>query len=214
MGTLRLLTFFACLCLGTASAAATEVVAKGLVRDRAMLVIDGQTRFLKVGESSPEGVKLVSSNSREAVVDIHGERHDIRLSQTIASSFSESQGEEVRVRRGEDSHYRVSGAINGKPVEMMVDTGATAVVLSSEEARRLGINFENGRKAMSSTASGRAKTWLVNLRSVRVGTIELNGVQGAVIVGSFPEQILLGNSFLSRVSVTEEGGVMVMRSRF
>lgn len=214
MRALRLLTLFACLYLGAVAAVATEVVAKGLFRDRAMLVIDGQTRFLKVGETSPEGVKLVSSSSRKAVVEIAGERHDIRLSQTIASSFSEAQGEEVRVRRGPDSHYRVSGAINGRPVEMMVDTGATAVVLSSETARRLGINFENGREAMSSTASGRAKTWLVNLRSVRVGTIELNNVQGAVIVGSFPEQILLGNSFLSRVSVTEEGGVMVMRSRF
>ncbi|MCK9505103.1 MAG: TIGR02281 family clan AA aspartic protease [Porticoccaceae bacterium] len=194
--------------------AAPEVKVQGLFANRAVLLIDGEIRLLKAGERSPEGVLLVSSTSREAVVEIGGVRKTLGLSQQIAGSFTEAESNEVRVPRDSDSHYRVGGAINGKPVTMMIDTGATAVVLNLNDARRLGIDYRKGTKSFSSTAGGIVNTYSVVLDRVSVGNILLYNVQAAVVVGDFPQQILLGNTFLSRVSMVEEGGVLVIRNKF
>ncbi|MGD9660302.1 MAG: TIGR02281 family clan AA aspartic protease [Porticoccaceae bacterium] len=194
--------------------ASPEVSVQGLFANRAVLVINGEIRLLKAGERSPEGVLLVSSTSKEAVVEIGGVRKTLGLSQQIAGSFTEAETNEVRIPRDRDSHYRVGGTINGKPVTMMVDTGATAVVLNLNDAKRLGIDYRKGTKSFSSTAGGIVNTYTVDLDRVSVGNILLYNVRAAVVVGDFPQQILLGNTFLSRVSMVEEAGVLVIRNKF
>ncbi len=202
------------LALPTAAQAAPGVVAKGLFGGRAILEINGEAHLLKAGERSPEGVLLVSSTSREAVVEIAGVRHTLTLSRQIAGSFSQAQPTTVRVLRDADSHYRVRGAINGRPVTMMVDTGATAVVMNVNDARALGVDYRNGQPSRASTAGGMVDSYVVDLDRVSVGGITVHSVRGAVIIGDFPEQILLGNTFLGRVSMQEEEGVLVLRAKF
>lgn len=197
----------------TLAQAAPDVVVKGLFANRAILVIDGETRMLKVGQTSPEGVKLLASTSREAQVEIAGERRALTLSRQISATYKAAEKAEVRIPRGADSHYWVRGAINGKPVSMMVDTGATMLAMSSREAARLGIEFRAGQRSQAQTAGGVVDSFVVRLDKVSIGPIVVHQVLATVVEGAFPQQILLGNSLLSRVEMREERGVLVLRQK-
>jgi aspartyl protease family protein len=170
--------------------------------------------LLRVGEVSPEGVELVSSSSREAVIEVDGRRHKLGLSTRIAATYRDADVAEVRIPRGSDSHYMAGGSINGHPVTMLVDTGATLVAMNVHDARRLGVQFRNGRRGTASTAGGRVDTFVVNLNTVRIGGLEVRNVSAAVLVGDYPETILLGNSLLDRLEMSQEAGVLVLRKKY
>ena len=212
-GRIRLLLAVAGLASGPL-AAAPELVVRGLFADRAILVIDGEARVLKVGEVSPEGVKLVVSSSRQAKVEIDGQRRVLTLTRQIAATYTAAESSEVRIPRDIDSHYRVTGQINGHRVEMMVDTGATLIAMNIHHAKRLGIDYRAGRPGKSYTAGGVVTNYLVDLDRVSIGGISFRGVPAAVVDGDYPQQILLGNSLLSRLEMQEEGGVLVLRQKF
>ncbi len=108
--------------------------------------------------------------------------------------------------------YWVNGAINDFQVKFVVDTGATLISMNRHQARRIGLNYKmEGKKSVSSTASGLTRIYLVNLKKVKVGDIELNDVPGSVHDGDYPEFILLGNSFLSKVSLKREGAILQLQ---
>lgn len=65
-----------------------------------------------------------------------------------------------------------------------------------------------------STASGTANAWRVKFDRVKIGSLEVLGVDGVVVQGSAPTEVLLGMSFLSRVSWREEQGMLVLESKF
>ncbi|MAT52662.1 MAG: TIGR02281 family clan AA aspartic protease [Porticoccaceae bacterium] len=203
-----------CLLFVSGVCTATTIEVKGLFNGRAILVIDGQNRLLKAGETSPEGVLLVASNSKSAEVEINGERQTLSLSRRISTSFSAAEKAELRVPRAADSHYWVRGTINGHPVQMMVDTGATLVAMNSRDADRLGIDYQQGKRGRSATASGLVNNYIVQLDKVTLGTITVRQVPAAIIEGDFPVQILLGNSLLGRLEMQMESDVMVLRQKF
>ena len=194
--------------------AAPEIVASGLFNGKALLTIDGKPRLLKVGASSPEGVKLLSSNSQEANILVAGQTLTLHLSERISTAFKKPSFSETKILRSRNGHYFTSGAINGRPAKFMVDTGATAIAMNINEARRLGIDLRQAKPGMSSTAGGMVETFRVVLDKVSVGNVILHSIQASVINGDFPEQILLGNSFLSKVEMTEEAGVLVFRKKY
>ena len=108
---------------------------------------------------------------------------------------------------GSGGHFNAAGAINGKPVNFMVDTGATTIALSQAEANRIGLDWKRGRPGMSSTANGPVPVYAVNLTSVRVGTVEIANVAAVVLPSDMP-LVLLGNSFLNRFSMRRDSDVM------
>lgn len=198
-----------------AAIAATRVTVVGLFKDTAIVVIDGKRRLLRAGDTSPEGVKLLSATSTEAVLEIDGERKRYGLGGRIGGSYAPSEQPTVRIWPTPNRMYMVVGSINGYPVDFVVDTGATLVSLSGREARRLGIDYRVvGTPGQSSTASGIDKIYLVNLDRVRVGDIELRNVQGAVHDGDFPPATLLGMSFLGRLSMRQDGQVLELKKKF
>ncbi len=194
--------------------AAPEIVASGLFKDKALLTIDGQPHMLKVGASSPEGVKLLSSDSQQATVLVAGQTLTLFLSERVSTSFKKPEFTEVKIRRNSNGHYFAAGAINGRSVAFMVDTGATTIAMNMNEARRLGIDFRKARLGMSSTAGGLVETFRVVLDKVSVGNVTLYRIPASVMNGEFPEHILLGNSFLSKVQMSEQSGVLVLRKRY
>lgn len=194
--------------------AAPEIIASGLFKDKALLTIDGNPHLLKVGASSPEGVKLLSSNSKQASILVEGEILTLHLSQRISSAFKKPTFTEVKIPRSSNGHFFTAGAINGRPAKFMVDTGATVIAMNMNEARRLGIDLRQAKKGMSSTAGGMVETFRVVLDKVSVGNVALHSIPASVIDGNFPEHILLGNSFLSRVEMTEQAGVLVFRKKY
>ena len=183
--------------------AAPEIIASGLFKGKALLTIDGKPHLLKVGASSPEGVKLISSNSQRANILVEGQTVTLRLSERISAAFKKPEFSEAKILRSRNGHYFTAGTINGRPAKFMVDTGATAIAMNINDARRLGIDLRQAKPGMSSTAGGMVETFRVVLDKVSVGNVTLHSISASVINGDFPEQILLGNSFLSKVEMTE-----------
>ena len=195
--------------------AATKVTVVGLFKNTAIVVIDGTRRLLRSGDTSPEGVKLISATSSEAVLEIDGEQKHYGLGGQIGGSYARPEQAKVRIWPTPDHMYVVLGSINGFPVKFIVDTGATLVSLSGREAKRLGIDYRVvGTPGQSSTASGVEKIYVVNLDKVKVGDIEIRNVRGAVHDGDFPPATLLGMSFLSRLTIRQDGLVLELEKKF
>lgn len=192
-----------------------KVVVVGLFKDRAIVNIDGQQRVLSIGVASPEGVTLISADSREAVLEIGGVRGTYMLGTHIGGRFKEpAAGKIVTVAPDANGMYLVNGAINGFQVDFVVDTGATYIAMNENQAKRLGLDYKlDGREAQSSTASGIARIYLVTLAKVRVGDIEIRDVAGAVHDGDHPAVILLGNSFLNQVDLAREGALLQLKEK-
>lgn len=199
-----------CCCVYAGLASALDVTVQGLFKGSAVLTINGKQQLLKAGKTSPEGVKLLSATSRLAVLEINGERHEMGISQSIAASFREPEKAQVRLQSGRGGHYYAAGQINGRPVDFLVDTGATHIAMNKATAQRLGINYRAGRESRASTAAGIVPTFIVNLARVTVGGISVDNVTASVHLDGSPTIVLLGNSFLGQLELKQEDGVLVM----
>jgi len=195
--------------------AGMDVRVVGLFADRAVLLIEGQQRLLRVGQTSPEGVKLVSASSESAVLLIDGEEVTARLDGRVSARKRSAAVKEVQVWRNTTGMYTTVGSINGLPVSFLVDTGATQVAMNASQARRLGIDYHvTGRPAEVTTASGVERAWLVMLDSVKVGDLEVRNVPAVVLEGAQPQVTLLGMSYLGRMEVLHEGQLMTLRKKY
>ena len=207
--------YLALLCLICSSLwAGPDIQANGLFKNKALLTIDGNSRLLKAGETSPEGVQLIRSNSKQAVIKVDGRELTLRVSQRISSSFSAAKETVVSLSRRANGHFYARGAINGYPASFMVDTGATAVAMNLNDARRFGIDISKSVVSTASTAGGIVKTYVVNLNKISVGAITVHNIPATVVDGDHPVQILLGNTFLSQVEMSEKSGVLVLKKKF
>jgi len=103
--------------------------------------------------------------------------------------------------------------VNGQDVKMMVDTGATMVVLSSQTASRLGLApFPGDYKGHVQTANGVARVAPVMLKEMQIGGIALYNVEAWVLDNAAGNVDLLGMSFLKRLaSVEQRAGTLVLR---
>lgn len=198
----------------TVAVATPDIRVSGLFSGKALLQIDGQTRMLSVGETSPEGVKLLACDSQQAEVEVDGQKVVLGLSKAISSKYKKPERREVRINRGDNGHFETMGRINGKPVKFMVDTGATAIAMSLKEAKRLGINYRKGDVSQVNTASGISSSISITLDKVSVGGITLRQVQAVILMGDYPQQVLLGNSFLKLLEMKEERGVLVLSTKY
>jgi aspartyl protease family protein len=193
-----------------------RLVVLGLFRDRAVVQIGEQRRVLRAGETSPEGVKLVSASPREAVIEIDGERGTYPLGGHISTRFdrAEDRGPSLQLWPDRDGTYSTTGSINGFPVAFLVDTGASKVAMNALEATRLGIDYRVvGTPALAATASGVVRSYEVVLARVKVGEIELTNVPAGVLDGPHPREVLLGMSFLEQLDMTREGKRLELRKR-
>jgi len=201
----------------TAASAASvgRVEVQALMKDAAMLRIDQGQHMLRVGERSPEGVKLVAASPREAVIEVEGQRRTLTLSNRIAGNFEEPTQSEVQIARNQNQQYLTTAEINGRRVLVQVDTGANSVAMSGNEASKLGIDYQRkGTPTMIGTASGVAQGYAVVLDKVTVGGISASFVEATVIEGNFPMHVLLGTTFLQHVGMREEGGIMYLKQKF
>ncbi len=119
----------------------------------------------------------------------------------------------VTIPADASGHFFVQAAINGTQVRMMVDTGATGVVLSREDARRVGINPQpSDFTARTSTANGIVSVAPTVLKEVVVGEILVRDVLAIVHPDTRFQGSLLGMSFLSRLSLFEvSGGRLILK---
>ena len=205
------LTLF--LCIFTPLCFGLEIEAKMLAQGSAVLVIDGKQRMLREGNRSPEGVLLISANGKQAVLEIDGKRKTISLSRSITSQFKKADKTEVRIASGRGGHHFTKGLINGTPVDFVVDTGASIIAMNHFVAEQLGIDYRGGTPITVNTANGTAKAFMVTLSSVSIGNIVVRQVDAAVSTTDSPTVVLLGNSYLSKVDLRIDQGVLVLKEK-
>ena len=113
------------------------------------------------------------------------------------------------LQRGPDGHFYADAQVNGTTIRFMVDTGASVVVLTPEDAQRAGIQLPSER-ATAMGVGGPIEVTPVMLDRIAIGGIEARGVRAAV-AEELPIS-LLGQSYLSRVGTVEiRGDRMVLR---
>ena len=108
--------------------------------------------------------------------------------------------------------YAAEALINGLPVRMLVDTGASDVFVSASTAARLGLVPSGGGKRMIQTANGRSTATPAVLRSLSLDGLYMNNVGALVLAPEAGEINLLGESFLKRlISVEQRDGMLILR---
>ena len=200
-----------------ASATAQQVAFNGsLGAQAAVLVIDGQPRTMRVGETL-QGVRLVSMEGGNAVIETNGARRSLRLGATQSNlgygGGGSQGGRQIVLSAGSGGHFTALGSINGRATQFLVDTGATAISIGQQEAEAMDIKFRNGRRIVTQTANGQAAAYLIVLASVRIGDVEVNNVDAIVIPGQM-SHVLLGNSFLSRFQMRRDNDILTLDLRY
>ncbi|WP_243392925.1 retropepsin-like aspartic protease family protein [Kinneretia aquatilis] len=182
----------------------------------ALLLIDGEPRTVPVGETV-RGVKLLSLADAQAVVEIKGRRVNLVLGASPGrvgdGAAAANTGRKIVLSSGHGGHFTTVGNINGHSTQFLVDTGATAISISQSEAERMGLRYREGRRTMTQTANGIIPAYALMLDTVRIGDVEVRGIE-AIVVPSQMSHVLLGNSFLTRFQMKRDNDVLTLDLRY
>lgn len=200
-------------CAATAHAI-EKLEVQGLFSNKAVIKVDGKRHVLAVGLTSPEGVKVVSINAHGAVLEVAGKQKQYDLGSNVSTSFEKRKSSTEKIFVNAGGMYMTFGNINGRSVHFLVDTGASAIAMNTDQAKKIGIRYDKtGVPANVSTASGYEKAYRVRLKSVSVGNITQTNVEAFVIEGNHPGPILLGMTFLGSLDVEQSGTAMTLRQK-
>ncbi|MEM8626429.1 MAG: TIGR02281 family clan AA aspartic protease [Pseudomonadota bacterium] len=139
-----------------------------------------------------QAVRLVAQTSSDGT---------LRVANRVATRAA------VRIRQNRDRQFRAAVTVNGAPVDMLVDTGASLVLLRQGDARAIGIDID--RLAFSvpvRTANGTAYAARIKLRELRIGPVSIGNVEALIAKPGTLHRSLLGMSFLSRLRSYEFTG--------
>jgi aspartyl protease family protein len=152
--------------------------------------------------------------------DIQGARHALLGLETRTPNHTAAPGAArahsdriVEIKAGAHGHYFASAEVNGRPIDVLVDSGASIVALTYDDARRAGV-FVRGSDYTQrvSTANGFARVAPVVLDRISIGTITVRNVPAAVTEPGSLATSLLGMSFLARLQrVDMRAGTLVLQ---
>ncbi|KQO24145.1 peptidase A2 [Acidovorax sp. Leaf76] len=210
---LPLAPVIAALCLAPAWAHAQSVGIAGMLGSKALLVVDAHPpRALGAGDEF-QGVKVLSVGKEEATVEVKGAQRVLRLGEApVSVGRKGGSGRRVVLMADSSGHFVNSGMINGRVMQYMVDTGATSVAIGRNDADRLGLKYQSGQPVRMNTANGVSQGWRMKLDSVRIGDVEVFGIEAVVMSQPMP-YILLGNNLLNEFHMTRNNNEMVLEKR-
>lgn len=144
------------------------------------------------------------------VIAAFGLWNDIRQTVRPTQSVISAQGR-IELPRAPDGHYYLTAEVNGAAIRFLVDTGATDIFLSREDAIAAGLDPANLAFIGSAmTANGEVRTAPVRLESIRLGPHEDRGLRAFVNAGEMRES-LLGMTYLQRfLSVEIRQGALIL----
>lgn len=201
-----------CLLLSSALAA-QEVGLAGIIGSKALLKINGGApRAVPVG-ATVDGVKVVSVQGEQVVVEINGRKRPLRVGQNAVGVAASSDSDRLVLQADGQGHFYTTGTINGVSVRFLVDTGASMISLGASDARRMGLDFNRGQKGISQTANGQVVVSKIQLDNVRIGGMTLHQVDAVIHQSDLPIA-LLGMSVLNRMEMQRDGSTMTLKRRF
>ena len=200
-------------------AVAQQVALSGVAGGKALVIIDAAApRFLSPGQAH-QGVKLLSMQGDSAVFEVNGQRQTLRVGDAPVSVgkgqavYESGAPQRIVLTADSQGHFMPPGQINGRAVQFMVDTGASMVIMSASDARRINLDYEKGRKVAVSTANGSVVGYQVQLDSVRVGDAQVYSV-AAIVLPQPMAFVLLGNSFLTRFQMQRNNDQLTLDRRY
>lgn len=117
--------------------------------------------------------------------------------------------QELVLKRNRAGHYVAPGAINGRPVIFLLDTGATWVAVPAPQGPALGLT--PGARGTSQTANGSVAIRFTTIDRLTLGPFELRGIPAALNPGMDNDEILLGMSVLKHLEFTQRGNTLILR---
>lgn len=109
-------------------------------------------------------------------------------------------GRNARIKGDRRGHFTTNARMNGRTVEVLVDTGATSVAINKSTARRLGIKISaSDFKYKVNTANGTVKAASVMIDRVEIGRVSVKNVRAAVLPDNSLSSTLLGMTFLGQL---------------
>lgn len=202
---------------GVEAAWAASVTLTGMLGNRALLIVDGGAPKSVAPGESHQGVKVISTRGDEAVLAVGGKTLTLRVGDAPASvgtrANADGGGNKVVLTANSGGHFMANGSINNRPVQFMVDTGATQVAMGAAEAERLGIAYTSGQPVRLNTANGQVQGYRLRLDSVRLGDVNVFGLDAVVTPQPMPF-VLLGNSFLTRFQMRRDADQMTLERRY
>ena len=174
--------------------AAPSVALNGMIGTSALLVINGGAPRAVAPGSAVQGVKVISTQGDEAVVEIEGKRLTLRVGEApgkVQGSAPSASGNRIILTADSRGHFFTDGAINGRPIRFMVDTGASYVALSESMAQNLGLNYKSAQ---------------------RVNNVMVYNIDAVITPANMPAA-LLGNSFLNKFHMERNGSRMELTKR-
>ena len=133
---------------------------------------------------------------------------DIRGS--ILPDQTVTQSGQIEVPRAQDGHYYLTLVIDGTKIEFLADTGASTVVLSDRDARKLGIDLDGlAYLGQAETANGVVRTASVSLKDVELGPFRDRKINASVTKGAM-EVSLLGMDYLGLYRIEIDQGKMIL----
>ncbi len=146
---------------------------------------------------------LAAVGAAHAVISLDEARAAAPLQAQVATRVEPAGAAPASVSKGPDGHYWAEANVEGRAVRFLVDTGATAVALTAEDARRLGYDPSKLNYTYDvMTAEGRVKAAGVKLASVSIAGARVNDVDALVIEKGLHTS-LLGMSYLGRLQAFE-----------
>ncbi len=190
----------------SATAQATTVMVMSLETDRAQVLVNGAAvRTLRTGQTSPEGVRLVAADRTKAVLEVEGKTLTLGIGQSTVAT--------VELKADARGHFVTTAYINGVPTRALIDTGATSVAISTDEAQRMGISYASAPPVRLSTAGGPRTGYRVVLPTVSVGSITLQNVEGTVVERGELSITLIGMTYLNGVDLRRAGDTLTLTRR-
>jgi aspartyl protease family protein len=134
-----------------------------------------------------------------------------RVAEASGSSPSTSRAGETVLQREANGHFYADAQVNYGRVRFLIDTGASTIALTQDDARRANVSFDTSRfEPVGSGASGPVYGQVVMINSIEIEGKRATGLPGVVLRDA--DTSLLGQSFLRRMqSVAIEGDRMVLR---
>jgi aspartyl protease family protein len=206
---LLLLTMGAAALTFAPAVAAQTVTWGGAMGDRVALVIDGQVRVASAGSVFGD-LRVHRVTASDVEYEVAGVRQRLAAGGApVAVGSGARAPASLQLQVGADRLYHVEAKVNGRVLPAVVDTGASLVTLSVEQARSLGLDWQRGQPTPVQTANGRISGWSLRLARLAVGPFDLRDVEAVVLETDLPH-LLVGNSFLRRFQVTQREDQMTL----
>jgi len=201
-----ILALLVCMTSASNVYSAPKINYRGMVNDTVWIWVNGRLIKLTPGQTSKNGIKLLSANLEAIVVLVEGKRYRYKKNNSQGTILDNK----VTLISGPDSSgYWAKGRINGNDVTFLIDTGASYIVMNKDQARELKIKRGN-KKIQVSTATKIETAYQVTLDIVSVGDIELQNIPAIITTHKYPPYPLLGMSFLRHVEINQENEQMTL----